>query len=95
MTHDETPARLDEAGPRIRLGVSSCLLGEKVRATGGHSRDAFLVKTLGRWVDWVPVCPEVEMGMGTPRPPLRLVRSEAASEGGARRRRASWHVTVS
>jgi uncharacterized protein YbgA (DUF1722 family)/uncharacterized protein YbbK (DUF523 family) len=58
--------------------VSTCLLGENVRASGGHSRDAFLVDTLGRWVEWVPVCPEVEMGMPTPRPTIRLAGDPAS-----------------
>jgi hypothetical protein len=49
---------------KIRLGVSSCLLGEEVRYDGGHKRDAFLTETLGPFVTWVPVCPEVEMGLG-------------------------------
>lgn len=57
----------ESAGPLIRIGISSCLLGEKVRYDGGHKRDAFLVETFGRFVEWVPVCPEVEMGLGTPR----------------------------
>jgi uncharacterized protein YbgA (DUF1722 family)/uncharacterized protein YbbK (DUF523 family) len=61
-----------EAGP-IRLGISSCLLGEKVRFDGGHKRDRFLVEELGPWVEWVAVCPEVESGMGVPRPSVRLV----------------------
>ena len=61
------------AGPdEIRIGVSACLLGEKVRYDGGHKRNEFLVGTLGRFVTWVPVCPEVELGLGTPRPSLRL-----------------------
>ena len=60
--------------PPIRIGISSCLLGEKVRFDGGHKRDAFLVETFGRFVEWVQVCPEVEMGLGTPRETLRLVR---------------------
>jgi len=60
--------------PLIRVGISSCLLGEKVRFDGGHKRDAFLVETFGRYVEWTPVCPEVEMGLGTPRETLRLVR---------------------
>jgi uncharacterized protein YbgA (DUF1722 family)/uncharacterized protein YbbK (DUF523 family) len=64
---------VDEDLP-IRVGISSCLLGEEVRFDGGHKRDAFLVGTLGRYVEWVPVCPEVEVGMGTPREPIRLVR---------------------
>jgi len=65
-------ARSSEGAP-IRLGVSSCLLGEEVRFDGGHKRDRFLTDLLGRFVEWVPVCPEVEAGMGTPRPALRLV----------------------
>jgi uncharacterized protein YbgA (DUF1722 family)/uncharacterized protein YbbK (DUF523 family) len=59
----------------LRVGISACLLGEEVRFDGGHKRDLFLVETLGRYVEWVPVCPEVEVGMGTPREPIRLVRS--------------------
>lgn len=58
----------------IRIGISSCLLGEHVRFDGGHKRDSFLVDTFGRFVEWVPVCPEVELGLGTPREALRLIR---------------------
>ncbi len=61
---------------RPRLGISSCLLGEPVRFDGGHKRDPFLIDVLGRFVEWVPVCPEAEMGLGAPRPSLRLVTSE-------------------
>jgi len=60
-------------GP-LRIGISSCLLGEEVRFDGGHKRDTFLTKVLGPYVAYVPVCPEVEMGLGTPRETLRLVR---------------------
>jgi len=60
--------------PRIRVGISSCLLGEKVRFDGGHKREPFLTDTLAAHLDWVPVCPEVEMGLGTPRETLRLIR---------------------
>jgi uncharacterized protein YbgA (DUF1722 family)/uncharacterized protein YbbK (DUF523 family) len=60
----------------LRIGVSSCLLGEQVRFDGGHKRDAFLVDTFGAFVEWVPVCPEVELGLGTPRETLRLVRKD-------------------
>jgi uncharacterized protein YbgA (DUF1722 family)/uncharacterized protein YbbK (DUF523 family) len=56
----------------VRLGISSCLLGEEVRFDGGHKRDAFLVEVFGRYVEWVPVCPEVEMGLGVPRETMRL-----------------------
>jgi len=65
---------MNESAPAIRIGVSACLLGEAVRFDGGHKRDAYLVDTLGRYVEWVPVCPEVELGLGTPRETLRLVR---------------------
>jgi uncharacterized protein YbgA (DUF1722 family)/uncharacterized protein YbbK (DUF523 family) len=58
---------------KIRLGISSCLLGERVRYDGGHQLDRFLRDTLGEYVDYVPVCPEVEMGLPTPRETLRLV----------------------
>ncbi len=58
----------------IRIGISSCLLGAKVRFDGGHKKDEFLVHTFGRWVTWVPVCPELEVGMGVPRESVRLVR---------------------
>jgi uncharacterized protein YbgA (DUF1722 family)/uncharacterized protein YbbK (DUF523 family) len=58
---------------RIRLGVSSCLLGEEVRFDGGHKHDRFLTDALGRHVEWVPLCPEVELGLGVPRDTLRLV----------------------
>lgn len=56
----------------IRLGISRCLLGEEVRFDGGHKRDRFLTDVLGRYVEWVPVCPEVEAGLGTPREAMRL-----------------------
>ncbi len=58
--------------PRPRLGVSACLLGQRVRHDGDHKRDAFLATTLGRLVEWVPVCPEVELGLGIPREPIQL-----------------------
>jgi uncharacterized protein YbgA (DUF1722 family)/uncharacterized protein YbbK (DUF523 family) len=64
----------DPATDRLRIGISSCLLGENVRWDGGHKRDRFLVDELGPFVEWVPVCPEVEMGLGVPRPTLRLER---------------------
>jgi uncharacterized protein YbgA (DUF1722 family)/uncharacterized protein YbbK (DUF523 family) len=58
----------------IRIGISSCLLGQRVRFDGGQKRDAFLTDTFGRFVEWVPICPEVECGLGTPREAMRLVR---------------------
>jgi uncharacterized protein YbgA (DUF1722 family)/uncharacterized protein YbbK (DUF523 family) len=67
---------MTQPGDPIRIGISACLLGEKVRFDGGHKRDSFLVDTFGRFVEWVPVCPEVELGLGTPREALRLVRRD-------------------
>lgn len=58
---------------RPRVGVSTCLLGENVRYNAGHARDRFLTDTFGSFVDWVPVCPEVETGLGTPREAMHLV----------------------
>jgi uncharacterized protein YbgA (DUF1722 family)/uncharacterized protein YbbK (DUF523 family) len=57
----------------IKIGISSCLLGNLVRYDGGHSHDRFLTQTLGLFTRYVPVCPEVECGMPTPRDSLRLV----------------------
>jgi uncharacterized protein YbgA (DUF1722 family)/uncharacterized protein YbbK (DUF523 family) len=58
---------------KIKIGISTCLMGEPVRWNGGHSRDRYLTDILGQYVAYVPVCPEVECGMGVPRETLRLV----------------------
>jgi uncharacterized protein YbgA (DUF1722 family)/uncharacterized protein YbbK (DUF523 family) len=58
---------------KIKLGISTCLLGEKVRFDGGHKLDRFLTDTLGQYVEYIPVCPEVECGFGIPRESFRLV----------------------
>ena len=60
--------------PLPRVGISRCLLGDAVRYDGGHKRQPVLIDALGPHVEWVPVCPEVEMDMGTPREPIDLVR---------------------
>jgi uncharacterized protein YbgA (DUF1722 family)/uncharacterized protein YbbK (DUF523 family) len=57
----------------IKLGISTCLLGENVRYDGGHRLDRFLTDTLGQYVEYVPVCPEFECGFGVPREAFRLV----------------------
>lgn len=57
---------------RIRLGVSSCLLGNRVRYDGSHKYDPLIVEALGELFDFVSICPEVAIGMGVPRPPIRL-----------------------
>lgn len=74
--------------PKVRIGISACLLGREVRYNGGHKRDDFLVDTFGQFVEWVPVCPEVELGMGTPRPSIRLERMNGGN-GGVRLRMPS------
>jgi uncharacterized protein YbgA (DUF1722 family)/uncharacterized protein YbbK (DUF523 family) len=62
----------------IRLGISQCLLGDPVRYDGGHKLDHFLRDTLGRYVTFVPVCPEVECGLPVPRESMRLVGDPAS-----------------
>lgn len=63
----------------IRVGVSSCLLGEEVRFDGGHKCDSFLTGALAPFVRFVPVCPEVGIGLGTPRETLHLIRRDGAT----------------
>lgn len=77
----------DESEP-IRLGVSACLLGAEVRFDGGHKRDRYLTDVLGANVTWLPVCPELEIGLGIPRPTIQLRGGERGDrlvlrEGGA------------
>jgi uncharacterized protein YbgA (DUF1722 family)/uncharacterized protein YbbK (DUF523 family) len=59
---------------RIRIGISSCLLGQKVRYDGGHKHNGYITESLGQFFDFVPYCPEVAIGLGIPRPPIRLVK---------------------
>jgi uncharacterized protein YbgA (DUF1722 family)/uncharacterized protein YbbK (DUF523 family) len=63
---------------KIRIGISACLLGEQVRYDGGHKHDRFLTDVLGPYVEWVSVCPELEVGMGVPREAVRLVGPPSA-----------------
>ena len=66
---------MNESG-KILVGVSTCLLGERVRYNGDHKRDNYIVDILADYFKWVPVCPEVEIGLGTPREAIRLVRED-------------------
>ena len=68
----------ETAEDKIRIGISACLLGENVRYDGGHKWDRYLTDTLGQYVDYVPVCPEVECGLGIPREAMRLKGDPAA-----------------
>ena len=65
----------DQMNHRPRVGISRCLIGGEVRYDGTHRLDENVVALLGPHVEWVPVCPEVEIGMGTPREPIQLVAS--------------------
>ena len=58
---------------KIKIGISSCLLGEKVRYDGGHKWDRYVTDTLGQYFEWVPVCPEVAYGLPIPREAMHLV----------------------
>ncbi len=58
---------------KIRIGISSCLLGNNVRYDGGNKLEYYLRDTLGQIVEWVPVCPEVESGLTVPREAMHLI----------------------
>ena len=73
-----------------KIGVSACLLGQKVRFDGGHKRDSFLTDLFGKFVDWVAVCPEAEVGMGIPRETVRLVGSPGHAKMIAEKSGRDW-----
>jgi uncharacterized protein YbgA (DUF1722 family)/uncharacterized protein YbbK (DUF523 family) len=75
---------------RPKIGISACLLGNAVRFDGGHKRDRFLTDTLGQFIEWVPICPEVEVGMTIPREPVRLIASRARTHMIAERSGKDW-----
>jgi uncharacterized protein YbgA (DUF1722 family)/uncharacterized protein YbbK (DUF523 family) len=62
-----------EMSNKIPIGISSCLLGEEVRFDGGHKNNSYITQTLGNYFSFKPFCPEVDIGLGTPREPIRLV----------------------
>lgn len=62
----------------IRIGISSCLLGEEVRYDGGYQKDSYIAAVLGRYFTWLSACPEMEIGLGAPRETLRLAGDLAA-----------------
>jgi len=57
---------------KLKIGISSCLLGKNVRYNGENKLDRFIVKILGHYFSYIPICPEVECGLGIPRLPMRL-----------------------
>lgn len=78
LVQDNRIGTVENSACPIRLGISRCLLGDKVRYDGGHKLAAFLSETFGKFVEWVPVCPEVEAGLGIPREAMQLVGSVRA-----------------
>ncbi len=70
-----SPADAVASGVGLRLCISGCLLGQAVRYDGTHKRRDALLERFGPHVNWIPVCPEVEAGLGVPRPPIRLERT--------------------
>ena len=60
--------------PVINIGISSCLLGDKVRYDGGHKRNSYIEKTLGEYFQFIRFCPELDIGLGVPREPIHLVK---------------------
>lgn len=64
--------------PPIRVGISTCLLGENVRFDGGHKLNTLITGLLGEHFTWIPVCPEIELGLGAPRESMRLIGSPGA-----------------
>ncbi len=64
---------------KIRIGISSCLLGQEVRFDGGHKRDSYINGTLNQYFEFVPVCPELAVGLGVPREPIRLVAMDTGT----------------
>ena len=78
-----------------KLGISACLLGQKVRFDGGHKREQFLTDLFGRFVEWIPICPEVEVGMGVPRESVRLVGTPSNPKMIAEKSGRDWTAAMS
>ncbi len=72
MIIDLSLKRLMTILEKVKIGISSCLLGKRVRYDGGHELDRYITETLGQYFEWVPVCPEVEYGLPVPREAMRL-----------------------
>lgn len=77
---DTLKASSTEAGDRLLIGISSCLLGERVRFDSGHKNHSYITQTLADYFDFKPFCPEVAIGLGIPREPIRLVATEPGAE---------------
>ena len=69
----QVPAMTNAQQPRLKLAISACLLGNEVRYNGGHKQSQLCSQTLSRYFDFQPLCPEMAIGLGAPREPIRLV----------------------
>ncbi|MFQ5699820.1 MAG: DUF523 domain-containing protein [Myxococcota bacterium] len=76
LSQPRDPTVRGSRGAQVRLGISSCLLGWRVRWDGDHRLDAALLELFRDQVEWIPVCPELEAGLGVPRAPIRLERRD-------------------
>ena len=85
-------AKIFETKPK--LGISACLLGQKVRFDGGHKRERFLTDLFGRFVEWIPICPEIEVGMGVPRESVRLVGPPSSPKMIAEKSGRDWTAAM-
>jgi uncharacterized protein YbbK (DUF523 family) len=74
MITEENSEQIEEQNIKIPVGISSCLLGEKVRYDGGHKNNSYIAKTLKQYFDLQAFCPELDIGLGMPRKPIRLSR---------------------
>ncbi|PCI79927.1 MAG: hypothetical protein COB20_03785 [SAR86 cluster bacterium] len=74
MIAEEISEEIEGQQSKIPVGISSCLLGEKVRYDGGHKNNSYIAKTLGQYFDFQAFCPELDIGLGIPRKPIRLSR---------------------
>jgi uncharacterized protein YbgA (DUF1722 family)/uncharacterized protein YbbK (DUF523 family) len=75
------------------VGISSCLLGQNVRHNGGNTKDSWIVSELSSFVDFYPICPEVEMGLGTPREEIVLTLDEKSGERGLKTKTTQVDLT--
>ncbi|UCD64883.1 MAG: DUF523 and DUF1722 domain-containing protein [Candidatus Zixiibacteriota bacterium] len=75
---------------RIKIGISTCLLGQKVRFDGGHKHDRYITDMLGQYFRFLPVCPELEIGMGVPREAVRLEGSADSPQMVGNKTRKDW-----
>lgn len=73
MSQNNSSDKDSKTWPELRVGVSSCLIGNRVRHDGEHKKNDWMIEQLAPFVTWVPICPEMEMGLGAPRETLRLV----------------------